>query len=501
VTVTTSVIRSLESDSAYDIKPDGRLSQNTRIWPVVSSPIEQERFIESSLPRIYNAQMSETGTDQNVGYVELFRTNQDFRNLFIGQFISQTGDWFNSVALFTLLLSLTGSGEAVGYILIIKLLPVFFVGPVAGVVADRFNRKTIMVAADIVRGFLVLGFLLVQRPQQVWILYTLAALEIAVAAFFDPARSASIPSIVSRDQLVPANALSAASWSVTLALGAALGGLVTDVFGRNTAFIVDSISFFLSAAFISAVRLRSSTSRRAAQKQVSLADATGISDLIEGARYLRSNPRVIALLLVKSGWGLGGGVLLLLTVYGKQIFSLGRDGAASIGLLYAARGLGALCGPLIAGFITSGEPRTMRRAITIAFFVSAVFYLLFAYSPMLVVAMICVFGAHAGGSIQWVFSTTLLQMTVPDRFLGRVFALEMALLTLTMSVSTYVTGWGVDHPGLGARRMATVLGLAFAVPGVAWLLLQKWLDRSYEKATLRQSLEAEPATETSFPPV
>ena len=434
-----------------------------------------------------------------MGYVELLRGNHDFRRLFIGGLVSQTGDWFNSVALLTLLLSLTGSGEAVGYILIIKLLPSFFVGPLAGVVADRFNRKTIMIIADVLRGIIVLGFLVVQRPDQVWLVYTIAAVEIAISTFFDPARSAAIPGIVSRAELISANALSSASWSVTLALGAALGGLVTDAFGRNTAFVIDSLSFFVSAAFIAAVRIRSSTSARS--KHVSLADATGVTDLIEGARYLKSNPRVMALLLVKSGWGLGGGVLLLLTIYGKQIFPIGRDGAASIGLLYAARGTGALIGPVIAGMISSGVPRTMRRAITIAFFVSATFYLFYAQSPSLVVALICVLGAHSGGSIQWVFSTTLLQMTVPDRFLGRVFALEMALLTLTMSISTYVTGWGVDYPGLGARRMATVLGIAFAVPGVAWLLLQKWLDKEDARARVPILVDVEPVTETSYPPV
>jgi predicted MFS family arabinose efflux permease len=445
--------------------------------------------------------MSQNPPGRAVGYIQLLRSNHDFRRLFIGQLVSQTGDWFNSVALFTLLLSLTGSGEAVGYILIIKLLPSFFAGPLAGVVADRFNRKTIMIVADIVRGFLVLGFLLVQRPEQVWLVYAIAALEVVVSTFFDPAKSAAIPNIVSREELIPANALSAASWSVTLALGAALGGVVTDAFGRNTAFVIDSVSFFVSAAFIWAVRARLTAARPARGGHLSVADATGVTDFIEGARYLRSNPRVMALLLVKSGWGMGGGVLLLLTIYGKQIFPLGRDGAASIGLLYAARGLGALVGPMIAGVITSGSPRTMRQAITVAFFVSAAFYLLFAHSPVLAVALICVVGAHSGGSIQWVFSTTLLQMTVPDRFLGRVFALEMALLTLTMSVSTYVTGWGVDSPGLGARRMATVLGLAFAVPGIGWLMLQKWLDRGDEKVRAHPVLEVEPVTETSYPPV
>ena len=436
-----------------------------------------------------------------MGYIQLLRGNHDFRRLFAGGLISQTGDWFNSVALFTLLLSLTGSGEAVGYILIIKLLPSFFVGPLAGVVADRFNRKTIMIVADVVRGFLVLGFLFVGRPEQVWIAYALAAAEVVVSSFFDPARSAAIPSIVSRDELIPANALSSASWSVTLAVGAALGGFVTNAFGRNTAFVIDSISFFLSAAFILAIRLRFSSLKPKRTRHLSIADATGVTDLVEGARYLKANPRVMALLLVKSGWGLGGGVLLLLTIYGKQIFPLGRDGATSIGLLYGARGLGALIGPMIAGMITSGEPRTMRRAITVAFFVSAVFYLLFAHSPILAVALVCVLGAHSGGSVQWVFSTTLLQMMVPDKFLGRVFALEMAILTLTMSASVYLTGLGVDYPGFGARRMTTILGLAFAVPGVAWLMLQRWMDSREESARVTPSSEIEPATETSYPPV
>ena len=443
--------------------------------------------------------MTERGTSNRVGYFELLRINKDFRHLFIGQLVSQTGDWFNSVALFTLLLRLTGSGEAVGYILIIKLLPSFFVGPLAGVVADRFSRKTIMIVSDIARGIVVLGFLIVRSPEQVWLLYALAAIEIAISTFFDPAKSAAIPNIVSREELISANALSGASWSVTLALGAALGGVVTNAFGANTAFVIDSISFFVSAAYIYAARIPSSTPKRERAKHLSLADATGLTDFVEGARYLRSNPRVMALLLVKAGWGLGGGVLLLLTIYGKQIFPIGRDGAASIGLLYAARGLGALIGPMIAGLITSGAPRTMRKAISIAFFVSCAFYLLIAHSPSLAVALLCVLGAHSGGSIQWVFSTTLLQMAVPDRFLGRVFAIEMALLTLAMSISTYVTGLGVDYPGLGARRMATVLGVAFAAPGVAWLMLQRWLDRGDVAEHAPQLLDVETATEPSRP--
>ena len=447
--------------------------------------------------------MTASRTNKPVGYFELVRRNRNFRLLFTGQLISQTGDWFNSVALFTLLLHLTGSSEAVGLVLIIKLLPTFFAGPVAGVAADRFNRKTIMIVADVICGCVVLGFLFIERPDQIWLAYVLAAVQILTASFFEPAKSAAIPSLVSQNELISANALSSASWSVTLAMGAALGGLVTASFGRNAAFIIDSLSFFVSALCIARVRMRKRSPEAALRmKRTSPYELLGVADMVEGARYLRVNPRVAALLLVKSGWGIGGGVLLLLTVFGKQIFPVGNDGSASIGLLFAARGVGALVGPIIAGRIAAGSASRMRRAIAAAFLVSSVFYLLFAQSPVFVIALLCIVGAHSGGSVQWVYSTTLLQMSVEDKFLGRVFALDMALVTLTMSFSTYATGWGLDHGGLSARTMAIVLGLAFLIPGAVWLLLQRWLDQSgpgLEKQAPPQ-VGIEPGAETSLHP-
>lgn len=429
--------------------------------------------------------------DQQAGYLELLKQNRDFRNLMLGRFISQMGDWFNSIAIFTLLLNLTGSGESVAIVLIIKLLPTFFFGPLAGVVADRFNRKTIMLASDLLRGVTVLGFLLIDSAEQVWMVYALTALQIILSTFFEPAESASIPNIISRKDLVTANALASASWSVTLALGAAIGGLVTAAFGRDTAFIIDALSFFISALFIWAVHIppirlsgtsktgaliETETARLRRSRRLSFADATGITDFVEGARYLKANRSVMALLLVKSGWGLGGGVLLLLTIFGKQVFPIGEDGSTSIGILYACRGFGALIGPMIARRITSNSTATMRRSIGVAFVISALFYLLFAISPLLILACLCVIGAHAGGSIQWVFSTVLVQTAVPNRFLGRVFALEQSLLTLAMAVSTYLTGWSLDHAGLSAQQVATLLGLGFLIPGIAWWLIQKRLD-------------------------
>src|SRR5215831_664522 len=442
--------------------------------------------------------MSSEGTRRS-GYLELLARNPGFRRLFAGQLISQAGDWFNTVAIFTLLLSLSGSGQSLAFVLILKLIPSFFLGPLAGVAADRYNRKTIMMSADIMRGFTVLGLLLVRRPDQIWIVYLLTTLEVTLATFFEPAKSAAIPGLVGRADLVPANTLSGATWSVTLALGAALGGAVTDLFGRNTAFVIDAISFFLSAMFIVGIRIPGpERSAQAALRRRGLRDSSGLTDIIEGAQYLRSHLRVLALLLVKPGWGIGGGVLLLLTIFGKNVFPLGRDGSASIGLLYAARGLGALAGPMLARSIGGSSTASLNKGIAIAFFQAALFYILFATAPSLWIAAFLVIGAHAGGSIQWVYSTTLLQMAVPNRFLGRVFALDNTFLTLAMSLSTYLTGWGLDH-GIGPRALAAALGAIFVLPGIGWCIHLRHLRASEHSGSDEPGAEADPA-EAPLPP-
>src|SRR5947207_13638904 len=137
-------------------------------------------------------------------YVSLLRRNRNFRLLFIGQAISQLGDWFNAVAVYALLLDLTGSATAVAWMMIMQFLPLALVGPMAGVVVDRLDRRRLMIAADIVRGCLILGLLIVRTPQQVWIAYVVMALTVSASAFFEPARTAIIPNLTSQDELLPA---------------------------------------------------------------------------------------------------------------------------------------------------------------------------------------------------------------------------------------------------------------------------------------------------------
>src|SRR5207237_1370507 len=177
-------------------------------------------------------------------YLRILRGNRNFRLLYIGQTISQLGDWFNAVAVYALLLDLTGSATAVAWMMIMQFLPIAIVGPIAGVVVDRVNRRRLMIAADIIRGCLILGLLLVGRADQVWIAYVVMSLTVAATAFFEPARTATIPNITSAEELLPANALASATWSAMLAIGASVGGLVTAIAGRDIAFEINAASFF-----------------------------------------------------------------------------------------------------------------------------------------------------------------------------------------------------------------------------------------------------------------
>ena len=141
-------------------------------------------------------------------YLTLLKTNRPFRKLWYGQVISELGDWLNTIAIYSLILKLSGSGMAVATAMMAKLLPIFFVSPIAGVIIDRTSRKKVMIASDVLRFIIVLGFLLVDEAGDLWLVYTLVVLEISMAGFFEPARSAIIPSIIPRKDLVTANALS-----------------------------------------------------------------------------------------------------------------------------------------------------------------------------------------------------------------------------------------------------------------------------------------------------
>ena len=447
-----------------EIKVDNVHFQSALSWSSSGSRKPVSKVVQSKRERA-----------PTVGYMELLRGNRNFRLLWLGQVVSQMGDWFDTIAVYTIALRLTGSGRAVALIMVARFLPSVIMGPLSGVVADRFSRRSIMIAADVMRAIVVLGFLLVRRPDQMWLVYVLTVLQLAFSAFFEPAKTAAIPSIVSDRELLPANAIASVTWSVMLTLGAAIGGFVTDWFGTNAAFVLDSLTFVASAILIAGVRLPKRPPRE--KVRLTVGKALGVTDTLEGARYVKHQPRALAYLLVKPAWGMGGGILTLLAVFGEKVFPVGGKTATGIGVLFTARGIGTAIGPIVARRWAGETRKQMQVAIGIAFLIGGVFYIAFGVSQSFALALLFLAIAHTGGSILWVFSTVLLQREVEDRFRGRVFAAELALLTLTMAGSNYVVGELMDRFGFSVRVVTVGVGVFFVLPGLIWFATKKWWDR------------------------
>src|ERR1022692_3814071 len=173
-------------------------------------------------------------------YWLLLRGNRNFRRLWMAQIVSEIGDWFYTLSIYTLLLQLTGHASSVALALVLQVLPQTLVGPMAGVVNDRLRRKHVMIAADLIRFGVVLAMLLVRSPSMVWLVYPLLLAETIMAAFFEPARSSVIPNIAAKGEALIANTLSSATWSENLLIGAWVGGVVAAFFGRDAVFVLRS---------------------------------------------------------------------------------------------------------------------------------------------------------------------------------------------------------------------------------------------------------------------
>ncbi|MBI4468560.1 MAG: MFS transporter [Acidobacteria bacterium] len=398
------------------------------------------------------------------GYIELLRTNRNFRRLWYGQIVSQLGDWFNLITLQVLLLQLTGSAQAIAALIIAQMLPLALLGPVAGVIVVRFSRRSVMIIADLVRAVIALGFLFIDEPSRAWMSYPLIAGLAVFTSVFEPARTASIPNVVGMKDLVTANALSAATWSFMLASGGLVGGAVAALFGRNVAFLLNSFSFLLSAGFIASTTIP--------QTRVALHDRdSGWRNVIDGFAYMGRHHEILPLLSVKMVWGLAGGISVLIAIFGQSIFPIVGGEALSVGILYAVSGLGTGLGPIVARRYAGDSRRRMCWSIAIGYAIGGVFTLLFARSSSLFMASWTLLLSRTGGSILWTFSTTLLQMASEDRFRGRVFAAEQTLFTLTLALSNYATGLLLDRAHLSPRFMAAVMGLLFVPPAVVWTVM------------------------------
>jgi len=405
-------------------------------------------------------------------YARLVRRNANFRRLWGAQIVSEIGDWFYSLAIYSLLLQLTGQASSVAMALVLQVIPQTLFGPVSGVVNDRIRRKRVMIATDLARVAIVFSMLLVRSRSMVWLVYPLLFLESVMWAFFEPARTAVIPNITTSEDLILANTLSSTTWSLNLVAGAALGGIALALLGYQASFVLNALSFLVSAFLIS--RMHFESPHAAAFPRLQTRDLLDYSPLVEGLRYVHRDRRIFATVLVKTGLAQMGVSWVLFTVMGQRVFPLRsagldpqRGAVLGMSMLMGARGLGALFGPLGAARWAGHRESRLRLGILIGFLAVGLGYGMLGLAGSLGMACFWVVVGHCGGSTVWVFSTTLLQLNTDDKFRGRVFSAELGLSMLTLAVGAYLTGVFVDH-GIAARTVATATGVVMLIPAVLW---------------------------------
>lgn len=406
-------------------------------------------------------------------YLKLLRTNRNYRLLWSGAVASFLGDWFNTIALYVIVQRLTGSPLALGAVFITKMLPFAVASPLSGLLTDRFSRRRLMIAADLLRAVIVLGFLLIDRSVELPLLYALISLQVLLSSLFITARMASIPNITTAEELPVASALSAATWSVILALGAALGGFATDVLGTDAVFVLDSATYLASAFFVWKTVIPQQTDAVVAGSTL----RTALRDIVRGWQHMIEHPDIGRIAFAKAAWSVGGGGLVfMLAILGEHLMPAAP--ALGIGLLYSIRGVGTGFGPIAARRAVPNERRWPALLGTTILACGAI-YAVIAILPWNVWWIAPLVGlAHAPSGINWVFSSVLLQRRTVDRFRGRVMATQWLLLTVADSLSILAAALLLEYGGLNLRTGILAFAIVEVICGLAWLVLVAPAERS-----------------------
>lgn len=380
-------------------------------------------------------------------YLRVLRENPEYAKLWFAQVISLTGDWFNTIVLIGLVTQYSNnSALAISLFLTLRVLPPLLLGPVAGVLLDRFNRKHILMWSNLLRAIIVPMYLLANSPETIWIIYAVTVAQFTLSTVFEPGQGAIMPSLVKPEHIVEGNTLFSVTWSVMLALGAILGGVFAFIFGSEAALLADAITFGIAGFLIMRIHYDREEGRRLA-KELEL--ETGIvedTSFMEGLRYVRDTPQVAATLFVKFGQSFGN-VDTLLSVFATQLFVIGANGELSQAILWSALGFGALLGPVLMNTVNDGSVQKMRRLISFGFMFMVLSWLIMGFANSLIIVAVAIFVRAVGGSINWTYSSVIIQKSVPDAKLGRMFSIDVAGFYFATLVSTIVYGWLIDWLG------------------------------------------------------
>ena len=374
------------------------------------------------------------------------------------------GDWFALIPLMTLLQELTGSGLPSALALVADTAVNALVLPFAGVVADRVNRRVILIGANVAAIGAISLLFLVRTPEVAWLGPVAIGLAATAKAFYSPAAGAALPNLVDAEHLGPANALAGSAWGTMLVVGASAGGVVSARVGPYACFLITVLCLAVAALLVWRVRRPMQQPREAGAEP-----QRPWHSLLEALRYIVHRPQVASLVTVKSAVGVGNGVLGAFPVLAATVFGVGSMG---LGALFAARGLGALAGPLVLRRVLSRSTWLMP-GLAISMAVYGLAYVGVALAPWFWLALVLVALAHFGGGGNWAMSNYALQLVVPDELRGRVMAADMTLATLSIAVSVLVAGLFVDS--VDPRVVVAASGGATLLYAIVWRIMTRRL--------------------------
>ena len=382
------------------------------------------------------------------GYIEFFLSNKKFRRLWAASVISLLGEWFNTIALFFLILEYSGSEFLLGVLFSVRMALFAISQPINGLLADRISRKKLMLWANLMQVFLALSFLMVDGKEDMWWLIAVSGLMMLLHGVYVTAERAALPNIVEETDLITANAIDSASWSTALCIGAMLGGITVSIWGTDMAFIIDSYTFLISSLLLIPLTFE----QKFDESTQGPFFKTALSNIKTGWSRIYHDKKLLRIVFAKSSWNLAGAGLagVFLVLAGGSLTGYGA--AFGFGLFFFARGIGTGIGPLMARALFKDKSK-WPSIIGILVSISGVFYLIVGltleiYLPLTVCLIIF---AHAASGGNWVLSTVLTQMWVEDEIRGRVFSIDMLILGSTAALSTSVAGFLVEYQNLSLK--------------------------------------------------
>lgn len=362
--------------------------------------------------------------------------NKNFTILWIAQFISKIGNEFHSIALMWYVMQITGSTLQMGTSLIFSELPMIILGTFAGVIADRYDRKKIVVICDILSGLLVavIFILTLGKTKSVIYLYIVSALISSVSAFFGPCYSALIPVLVEEEDLPSANSASQLSSGISSILGPAAAGILIYFIGMPGLFLFNSISFIFAGIFESFMKV-------SAAKKENITVSNFKEDFKEGFLYSIKNKVLLNYIIV------GGAIInffaaplsIFIPVFSKNIL---KNQSASYGFLLSCLALGGIAASIF--YAAKGKKLNPFRMTTVGLSLEGIFMCSFAFSNGLISSSISLILLGGAFGICNISLSTAFQKLIPNSMMGRVSSLSNMLCLISVPLGYFFGGLFAD---------------------------------------------------------